>query len=246
MRLRLIRKFFTAVVSCDRPSEHFADRKVSKMGFEESSCKSRRGALIVFEGCDHSGKTTQAKRLVEALVAAGKPSIFMCFPDRSTQIGGIINSYLSCQNEVEDHAIHLLFSANRWELLPKIMSNLKEGTNVIIDRYAFSGVAFSAAKEGMPLEWCKKSDVGLPKPDLVLFLDISPEEAQRRGQFGEERYEKKEFQKRVYANFKLLMDDTWEIINGHKTVNELQEIIQTRTTHTIAEVKDQKIDKLWI
>lgn len=37
------------------------------------------------------------------------------------------------------------------------------------DRYAYSGVAFSAAK-GLDVDWCKKTDSGLPKPDLVIFL----------------------------------------------------------------------------
>lgn len=63
----------------------------------------------------------------------------------------------------------------------------------------------------MSLEWCKKSDAGLPKPDQVLFLDLQPDEAKRRGQFGAERYEKEEFQKRVYENFQLLKDDSWKV-----------------------------------
>lgn len=63
----------------------------------------------------------------------------------------------------------------------------------------------------MSLEWCKKSDAGLPRPDQVLFLDLQPEEAKRRGQFGAERYEKEEFQKRVYENFQLLKDDVWKV-----------------------------------
>ena len=63
-----------------------------------------------------------------------------------------------------------------------------------MDRYAFSGVAFSAAKSEMDLEWCRQPDRGLPRPDIVFFLDVSGEEAQRRGGYGEERYERKEFQ----------------------------------------------------
>ena len=63
-----------------------------------------------------------------------------------------------------------------------------------MDRYAFSGVAFSAAKSEMDLEWCRQPDRGLPRPDIVFFLDVSGEEAQKRGGYGEERYERKEFQ----------------------------------------------------
>jgi dTMP kinase len=105
-----------------------------------------RGSLIVFEGCDKSGKTTQVKLLVDRLNREGRPAKMMQFPDRTTAIGSIIHSYLTCTKELDDHAIHLLFSANRWELEQQIVNTLAEGITLIIDRYAFSGVAFSAAK----------------------------------------------------------------------------------------------------
>jgi len=73
---------------------------------------------------------------------------------------------------------------------------LNAGTTIICDRYAFSGVAFTASK-GLPFEWCRAPDVSLPAPDLTLFLDISPEKAKERGGYGEERYEKEEMQRRV-------------------------------------------------
>lgn len=45
-----------------------------------------------------------------------------------------------------DEAIHLIFAANRWEMRDQILSDLKSGITLICDRYAFSGVAYSAAK----------------------------------------------------------------------------------------------------
>lgn len=81
-----------------------------------------------------------------------------------------------------------------------IEDTLNEGTTIICDRYAFSGVAFSASK-GLPFEWCRTPDIGLPAPDLSLFLDISPEKAKERGGYGEERYEKEEMQRRVRQIF---------------------------------------------
>jgi dTMP kinase len=50
-----------------------------------------------------------------------------------------------------------------------ILETLRQGTNIVSDRYAYSGVAFSAAK-GLPLQWCKDSDRGLPKPDFTFYL----------------------------------------------------------------------------
>ena len=70
----------------------------------------------MFEGCDRSGKTTVCKKLVEYFNLKQKETaIFMRFPDRSTEVGIAINSYLKGQRNLDDHVIHLLFSANRWE-----------------------------------------------------------------------------------------------------------------------------------
>jgi dTMP kinase len=57
----------------------------------------------------------------------------------------------------------------------------------------------------MTLEWCRKPDVGLPRPDLCVFLDISADAAAKRGGYGEEKYEKKEMQDRVRELFETLM-----------------------------------------
>jgi len=75
-----------------------------------------RGAFIVIEGLDRSGKSTQCARLAARLEAAGKPVKSVKFPDRTTAIGKMINAYLQSESEVDDQTIHLLFSANRWEL----------------------------------------------------------------------------------------------------------------------------------
>jgi len=164
-----------------------------------------RGALIVIEGLDRSGKTTQAGLLAERLEG---PVKLMRFPDRTTPIGKMIDGYLRSQSDLDDHAIHLLFSANRWELAPAIQRLLNEGTTVICDRYAFSGVAFTFAKQGsIPYDWCRMPDAGLPAPDLTLFLDITPEAAQSRGGYGDERYEKAALQARVRDVFKRIGED---------------------------------------
>lgn len=92
------------------------------------------------------------------------------------------------------------------------MKELDSGITIIADRYAFSGIAFSAAKyhtnspsstsKTLTYEWCKAPDSSLPAPDLVLFLDISPESQASRGGYGEERYEKAELQARVRDVFR--------------------------------------------
>ncbi|CAM9856634.1 unnamed protein product, partial [Choristocarpus tenellus] len=108
----------------------------------------RRGAFILFEGVDRCGKTTQANLLVEGLKAAGNDACFMRFPDRTTSIGKMINSFLQNTTDIDDRCVHLLFSANRWEAERDLRGRLMSGTTVVCDRYAYSGVAFSSAKPG--------------------------------------------------------------------------------------------------
>lgn len=81
------------------------------------------------------------------------------------------------------------------------------GTTVVIDRYYYSGVVYSAAKPhaGISLQWAREPEVGLPRPDVCVFLDIEPEISGKRGGFGEERYEGREMQRRVRAGFYELM-----------------------------------------
>jgi dTMP kinase len=118
----------------------------------------------------------------------------------------MINNYLTNQAQQDDHSIHLFFSANRWEAISSIKSDLLSGMNVIVDRYSFSGAVYSAAKDNpsLSLDWAWNPEIGLLKPDLLFFLDISAEDAARRGGYGEERYEKEEMQTRVRTLFKEL------------------------------------------
>jgi len=184
--------------------------------------------FIVFEGIDRSGKSTQSKKLVETLKAAGVDAIPRRFPERSTTVGGLIDAYLQRKSETEDHAIHLLFSANRWELKETIKKELLAGKTVVCDRYAYSGVAFSSAK-GLDIEWCKNPDRGLLRPDLVLFVDLSVDEALKRGQFGEERYEKDDFQRKVAEKFQQLRESSWHVLDG-----KLEEEVLARQVEALA------------
>eukprot|EP00831_Metopus_contortus_P072580 TRINITY_DN66221_c0_g1_i1.p1 TRINITY_DN66221_c0_g1~~TRINITY_DN66221_c0_g1_i1.p1 ORF type:complete len:203 (+),score=51.38 TRINITY_DN66221_c0_g1_i1:68-676(+) len=159
-----------------------------------------RGLFIVFEGLDRSGKSTQAAKLEKALEDKGKKVKLMVFPNRETEIGKLISSYLKSSLPYPNECIHLLFAANRWEMKDEIIKLLNEGVTVILDRYAFSGIVYTAAK-GLEIEWCKAPDRGLPKPDMVAYIDISIEDIQKRAGFGEEKYESAVFQKKVHEKY---------------------------------------------
>ena len=113
---------------------------------EMSPC-ARRGLLIAIEGCDRGGKSTQCMILQKWLTEKlGTSTNYLKFPDRSTAIGGIINEYLTGQVHLPNESIHLLFSANRWELAERMESLLVQGQSIVLDRYVYSGVAYTSAK----------------------------------------------------------------------------------------------------
>lgn len=169
----------------------------------------------------------------------------------------MIDAYLRSQAELDDRAVHLLFSANRWELAcvllpslcsphlykrtrrPRICAALEAGTTVICDRYAFSGVAFTAAKPAhLPYQWCRAPDVGLPAPDLTLFFDVSPEVTRARGGYGEERYEKDEMQRTVREMFARIGEEMsraegkgegagrWVVVDAGRGLEEVEEHVR--------------------
>lgn len=110
----------------------------------------KRGALIVIEGVDRSGKSTQCKKLVQSLEKMNIKSKLINFPDRSTTTGKLIDEYLKNKEcKLPDEAIHLLFTANRWENLEKMKSLLNEGVTLVVDRYSYSGIVFSAVKKSI-------------------------------------------------------------------------------------------------
>jgi dTMP kinase len=174
------------------------------------------------------------------------------FPERSTTIGNLIDSYLKSASNLNDQSIHLLFSANRWERSSFVEESLNAGTNLVCDRYAYSGVAFTSAK-GLDVEWCKNPDRGLPAPDCIIYLDLAIEEAAQRGQFGEERYEKVEFQKTVRDKFFTLQQKDeeqrsipWYVLDARKSIDELHQEISTIADEIIAQNNASPIKKLWV
>lgn len=176
-----------------------------------------RGKLILIEGLDRTGKTTQCNILYKKLQPNCK---LLKFPERSTRIGRLINEYLTDDGfQLSDQAIHLLFSANRWEMVDEIKKALLEGKNIVMDRYVYSGVAYSAAKgtNGMDLNWCLQPDIGLLKPDLTLFLSTQDVDnnAEKCG-FGNERYETVQFQKKVKKTFITLLEN--EMRKGDESI----------------------------
>jgi len=220
-------------------------RRLLTMSAAASAMKPR-GTFVVFEGVDRSGKSTQCKLLAEGLRKQGRQATLINFPDRTTGVGSLINKYLLKEIELDDRAVHLMFSANRWEAAKSITDLLESGVDVVCDRYAFSGVAFSSAKESInDLGWCKAPDAGLPAPDVVVFLEIPPDKAEAREGFGNERYEVSDMQIRVAANFNELLTPCWRKIDAARPIDEVRADVERCVLAAAEAAKTAPVKTLW-
>jgi len=211
------------------------------------SANPKRGLFFVFEGLDRSGKSTQSKLLAKCLEEEGKKVAWRCFPDRSTTVGLLIDLYLRRAIDLPDRAVHELFSANRWESMQSINQELESGTYIVCDRYAFSGVAYSASK-GLDFTWCQTADCGLLSPDCIFYLHVSEQVGASRANFGDERYENVDMQTRVRKEFQrpaLRERIEWRDVNGARPIEEVHAEILA-TVRAMQENAPEPIPKLWL
>jgi dTMP kinase len=188
-----------------------------------------RGKFIVFEGSDRTGKTTQSKLLFEKLKRR-VPVKRMSFPNRETESGQMIDAYLKGIQNYSAECIHLLFSVNRWQCIKEMECDLNNGITLIVDRYSYSGVAFSVSK-GLQLEWCKMSEKGLPKPDVILYFRGDIDSISLRDGFGSERYETLQIQRKVNEVYdKMMLDATdnnlWKLIDADGNIENISQEVE--------------------
>ena len=148
-----------------------------------------RGLLIAFEGLDQSGKQTQAERLRDRVVEAGRLVRLLSFPAYDTAIGTEIGRALQGDRDYGPDVMQLLYVANRYEWKPQIESELNRGTVLICDRYLASSVAYGEA-QGLDAAWLMEIQKYLPQPDLTFLLDINPAVSARRKTTDRDKYER--------------------------------------------------------
>ena len=139
-----------------------------------------KGYLIAIEGIDGSGKTTIANRIVEWLSMRNIDALYTSEPTKSP-IGLFIKEKIISAEIRQDARIEaLLFAADRlWHVVNEILPALSRGVVVVTDRYYFSSIAYQGAL-GAPTSWIREINKFAPKPDLSIYIDITPEEAIRR------------------------------------------------------------------
>ena len=142
-----------------------------------------KGLFIVFEGCEGSGKSTQAELLQTALVESGRQAILVHEPG-STNLGRYLRNYLKSKQPLTKESELLLFEAARAQLVAdEIRPVLANGLIVIADRFAASTLAYQGYGRGIDIGLISRlndfATAGIG-PDITFLLDIGPEDGLKR------------------------------------------------------------------
>lgn len=130
------------------------------------------GKLIVFEGLDGSGKTTQAEILASRLKKAGR-EVLLTYEQTKGPIGRLISKALIKKINLPAQALQFLFVADRVDHLErKVIPALKSGKIVISDRYFWSTVAYGSLQ--LDRDWLINLHRYCLEPDLVIFIEVDP------------------------------------------------------------------------
>ena len=144
------------------------------------------GKLIVIEGTDGSGKSTQFKLLTERVAKEGREFQRLVFPQYQEESSALIRMYLGGEfgtkpSDVNAYAASAFYAVDRYASYKKVWGQWYEnGGLVLSDRYTTSNAVHQASKEPEEkqaefLQWLYEFEyekLGLPAPDLVIYLDV--------------------------------------------------------------------------
>lgn len=204
----------------------------------------RKNLFIALEGIDGSGKSTQVKLLKENLEKAGHKVYTTCEPTDGP-IGAMIRNIFVQKLDTDHRIIAGLFVADRLDhILNKtngLLKKLEEGYTVITDRYYLSSYAYQGAH--MSLDWVIAANAQSPellRPDLNIYIDISPEVSMGRIAKGREATELFE----THENLQLVYDTYTEVIERLKGEEKIVITNGDRTPDLIAADIWGEVEKL--
>ncbi len=187
-------------------------------------------AFIVFEGIDGAGGETQSKILKEKLEILGKEVVLLRYPDGKHEIGKFIYMHLEKRNILTPESLLLLFLADFAKDKEKIIKAMKNGKIVIADRYFTSTIVYQHA-QGIELSKILSlaEIINIPKPDIAIFLKISPEISMKRKLAEKgflDNFEKNfEFLRKVSRIYEEVAKKNifckWAMINGERSIEEV-------------------------
>ncbi len=201
-----------------------------------------RGKLIVFEGLDGSGQTTQAGMLKEWLTEKNQQQAYYTKEPTEGPIGlfirlalanRLITSYNGKKEPLDNYTMALAFAADRMDHLNnEIKPKLKDGVHVIMDRYYLSSFAYQSLT--VDLKWIIEINKFAMKPDLTIFLDVPPAICKKRMEIQRwhvELYEELPKLEKVYMNYQRairelqLRGETIEIVEGNLPTKDVHKIV---------------------
>ena len=144
------------------------------------------GKLIVIEGTDGSGKSTQFRRLTDRLVSENRSFQKLVFPQYAEESSALIRMYLGGEfgtkpSDVNAYAASAFYAVDRYASFKKVWGQwYADGGLIVSDRYTTSNAVHQASKEpverqGAFLRWLYEFEydkLGLPRPDLTIYLDV--------------------------------------------------------------------------
>lgn len=189
-----------------------------------------RGRFVVLDGIDGCGKSTQARRLVEAWTSeGGEPPLHLREPG-STAVGERLRALLlDPELELSAEVETLLFAAARRAMLDELVEPaLAAGRDVVCERFHASTFAYQAAGGGVAeselLELLERW-ADSPRPDLVILLDLSVEESLGRRSGARDRIEARgePFHVRVAEGYRRYarLASRVRVVDGRGSVDEV-------------------------
>jgi dTMP kinase len=198
------------------------------------------GKLIVLEGIDGSGTTTQARSLCEWLASRGVTAHLTREPSDGP-VGRLIREILhGAHAPVAGDTMALLFAADRVDHLAReIVPALERGVHVVTDRYYHSSLAYQAIEADRG--WVEELNRRARRPDVTFLLDVPAEEAERRRAAAgrpEERYDRLEAQARIAENYRRLTErlpgEDYRVLDGTRPIDVVQEELRRATLAVIS------------
>lgn len=179
--------------------------------------------LIVLEGIDGCGKSTQVSLLVDKLRSIGIDTLKLREPTdgpHGLRLRSILNEEIQAEH---DEILDLFVKDRKQHVSEKIEPALNNGKTVVMDRYYYSTMAYQSAS-GFSMEKIRADNSFAPVPTLVLILDISAKDGVKRVLKGgnADRFEKEDFLNRVREQYlKLKNEPNVEIIDARLDVQEV-------------------------
>jgi len=159
-----------------------------------------QGKLIVIEGGDGSGKTTQANLLLNYLEQQNIPHSSLDFPQYDSFYGEIVAKFLRGEfgelDSVSPYLAALTFALDRYSVKDEIIERLHRGEIIIANRYVTSNIAHQGSKfedkskRDAFISWLEELEYevhGLPREDIVLLLQVPSEMTVKLTQMKDER-----------------------------------------------------------